>query len=173
LHKEEENVMLNHPYIHAEKKGHDVNWTKLKSLKMLKEEYNKKYEKILIKTQFMLDTVISRILGNFWRKIHAIFVGIPYIRFTKQNLDIKGNIELEKKVDSYLDFKFDLFLTSDNDDSVPSIDVLYLSSVKNLRILMVDYKKKLIYFLHLLLRNIGIFLEFVPDLRDGFRKKGA
>jgi hypothetical protein len=161
--------MLNHPYIHAEKKGHDVNWSKLKSLKILKEEYNKKYKKILIKTQFMLDTVISRILGNFWKKIHALFAGIPYIEF-KKKLDAKGNIEPEKKVDSYLNFTFDLFVTNDN-DSVPTIDVLYLSSVKNLRTLMVDYKKKLIYFLHILLRNIGIFLEFIPDLRDGFRKK--
>jgi hypothetical protein len=160
-------VILNHPYIHAEKIGHNVNWNKLKSLKLLKEEYNRKYKKILTRTQLMLDTVLSRILGNFWKKIRAIFLGIPYVKFMKK-LDIIENVVL-KKNDSYLHYKIDLYITND-DDLIPIIDVLCLSGIKYLKKLMVDYKGKLIYLLHILLKNIGIFLEFIPDLRDGLRK---
>jgi hypothetical protein len=160
-------VILNHPYIHAEKNGHNVNWNKLKSLKILKEEYNRKYKKILIKTQFMLEIVLSRILKNFWNKIRAIFLGIPYVKFMKKS-DIIENI-VEQKNDLYLNYKIDLYITNDI-DLIPIIDVLYLSSIKNLKKLMVDYKDKLIYLLQILLKNIGIFLEFIPDLRDGFRK---
>ena len=83
LSRDIEEIKSHHPYAGAEKQGFEVDWVNLRSVQRKSDESRRHLDRLLLRAQFMLESVLGRVLVSFWKRVLYALQGIRFATIRK------------------------------------------------------------------------------------------